>query len=178
MDFKETVKVLERFANNVVKETKKNLSKIKKTSGKLKNSVKGKTKVNPNSIEIDFEMAGYGAFLDAGVDGKKIKHGKRRFGLETFSYKDKMPPPKALDKWIVRKGLAPRNNGKFAGRSIKSVGFKNSISFLIARSIFFKGIKPTYFFASAFDKAFKKLPKQFIDKYELDIDNFLKFTLK
>tara|TARA_R100000742_G_C4214524_1_gene39974 strand:+ start:91 stop:630 length:540 start_codon:yes stop_codon:yes gene_type:complete len=177
MKYKETVKVLDDFAREVVKEAKKNLNRIKKTSGRLKNSIKSDTKVSKNSLEINFEMLDYGKYVDAGVDGKKKKYGKRKFGLDTHKYTTKMPPPKSLDKWIVKKGLAPRDKGKFKGRSIKSVGFKKSISFLIARSIFMKGLEPTYFFASAFDKAYKKLPKEFIEKYELDIDTFLKHTL-
>tara|TARA_R100001463_G_scaffold110220_1_gene164898 strand:+ start:3923 stop:4462 length:540 start_codon:yes stop_codon:yes gene_type:complete len=177
MEYKETVKVLEEFARGVVKEAKKNLSKIKKTSGKLKKSIKSDTKVSKNSLEINFEMEDYGKYVDAGVDGKKKKYGKRKFDLQTYKYTTKMPPPKSLDKWIVKKGLAPRDKGRFKGRSIKTVGFKNSISFLIARSIFMKGLEPTYFFASAFAKAYKKLPKEFIDKYELDIDTFLHHTL-
>ena len=44
-----------------------------------------------------------------------------------------------LDKWIVRKGIAPRDKqGKFLSRK--------SISFLIARSIFKKGIQGLSFF--------------------------------
>ena len=39
-----------------------------------------------------------------------------------------------------------------------------------------KGLEPTYFFTNAFEAAYKNLPKEFINKYELDIDNFLKFT--
>ncbi len=177
MKYKETVKVLEDFAREVVKGARKNLKK-KKASGKLQRSIKSNVKVNPKSFELDFEMEGYGQYQDAGVDGKKKRYGKRKAGLPTFSYKDKMPPPKSLDKWVVRKGLAPRNKGRFAGRSISSVGFKQSITFLIARSIFMKGLEPTYFFTDAFQAAYKKLPQEFIDKYELDIDNFLKFTTK
>ncbi len=56
-----------------------------------------------------------------------------------------MPPPSSLDKWIVRKKLAPRKNGKFTDRKIDKVGFQKSIQFLIARSIFMKGIKPSLF---------------------------------
>ena len=111
-------------------------------------------------------------YQDAGVDGKKKKYGKRKSGLPTFSYKDKMPPPKKLDKWVVRKGLKGTRDakGRFVGRK--------ALTFIIARSIFMKGLEPTYFFTNAFDAAYKKLPKEFIDKYELDIDNFLKFTTK
>ena len=117
-------------------------------------------------------MEPYGAYVDAGVDGKKTKYGKRKAGLPTYSFKSKMPPPKALDKWVVRKGLKGIRDQQ--GRFVK----RQSLTFLIARSIFQKGLEPTYFFTDAFEAAYKKLPKQFIDKYELDIDNFLKFTLE
>ena len=169
MKYKETVKVLEDFAREVVKGAKNNLKK-RKASGKLQRSIKSNVKVNPKSFELDFEMEGYGQYQDAGVDGKKKRYGKRKAGLPTFSFKDKMPPPKSLDKWVVRKGLKGTRDskGRFVGRK--------ALTFIIARSIFMKGLEPTYFFTDAFQAAYKKLPKEFIDKYELDIDNFLKFT--
>ena len=171
MTFKETTKVLEDFAREVIRGAKQNLQK-RNASGKLSRSLKSDVKVNPNSFELDFEMEGYGQFQDAGVDGKKKKYGKRKAGLPTYSYKLKMPPPKSLDKWVVKRGLKGTRDAK--GRFVK----RQSLTFLIARSIFIKGLEPTYFFTNAFEAAYKKLPKEFIDKYELDIDNFLKFTTK
>jgi len=169
MTFKETQKVLNDFVDDVVRAAKSNLRK-KKASGKLQRSVKGEAKVNPNSFEMTFEMEPYGAYVDAGVDGKKTKYGKRKAGLPTYRYTNKMPPPKSLDKWVVKKGLKGIRDQR--GRFVK----RQSLTFLIARSIFMKGLEPTYFFTDAFEAAYKKLPKEFIDKYELDIDNFLKFT--
>lgn len=171
MNYNETKKVLEDFAREVIKGAKKNLRR-RKASGKLSRSLKSDVKVNPNSFELDFEMEGYGAYQDAGVDGKKKRYGKRKAGLPTFKYTTKMPPPKSLDKWVVRKGLKGVRDAK--GRFTK----RQSLTFIIARSIFMKGLEPTYFFTDAFEAAYKNLPKAFIDKYELDIDNFLKFTTK
>ena len=75
-----------------------------------------------------------------------------------------MPPPKAFDKWGVRKGIAPRDKqGKFIKRK--------SLNFLIARSIFEKGIKPTLFFTKPFEKFFKRLPDELVDKYGLEVEN-------
>ena len=49
-----------------------------------------------------------------------------------------MVPPSALDKWIVNKGIAPRNtSGQFLSRA--------GLKFAIARSIMIKGIKPKNF---------------------------------
>ena len=180
MKFDQTKKVLEEFAREVVKEAKKNLKKKQRrkggksykidASGRLSKSLKSNVNVEENLFQVNFEMEGYGQYQDAGVDGKKTKYGKRLYGLPTFSYKSKMPPPKSLDKWVVRKGLKGIRDAK--GRFTQ----RQTLTFLIARSIFQTGIMPTYFFTNAFESAYRKLPKEFIDKYELDIDNFLKFT--
>ena len=106
----------------------------------------------------------YGWFQDKGVSGKKVKYDT------PFKYTNRMPPPRAFDKWVVRKGIAPRDaSGKFKGRSIKSVGFQKSITFLIARSIFYKGIKPSLFFTKPFEKHFKTLGKELQEKYGLSM---------
>ena len=96
-------------------------------------------------------------YQDKGVSGKKKKYNT------PFSYKDKMPPSSALDKWSVRKGIAPRDkSGKFIPRK--------SINFLIARSIYNKGIKPSLFFTKPFEKAYKDLPKDLVKGFINDIE--------
>ena len=157
--------VLNDFKNNVINEAKKNLVK-KNTSGELKNSIKANVKESKNSIEITFQMAEYGTYQDLGVSGRRQVRSNT-----PYSFRNKMPPPSAFDKWVVRKGLAPRNKkGQFKGRSIRSVGFKKSITFLIARSIYNKGIKPSYFFTKPFQKYFKKLPPELLDKFGLELE--------
>ena len=72
-----------------------------------------------------------------------------------------MPPPSKLDKWIVRKGMSPRDSkGKFVSRK--------SLQFLIARSIYRNGIRPSMFFTKPFEAAYKKLPDELIDKYGIE----------
>jgi hypothetical protein len=173
LDRENTEKFLKEFRDYVVKQSRSNLSRLRKNSSKkLYNSIKGTVKVSKNSINVDFQMEDYGLFQDKGVSGKKTKY------KTPYSYKSKMPPPSKLDKWIVRKGLAPRKNGKFSGRTIDSVGFKKSIQFLIARKIYINGIKPSLFFTKPFEKAYKRMPDQLIQKYGLDLDDFLEHTLK
>jgi hypothetical protein len=100
-------------------------------------------------------MEDYGVFQDAGVSGTKKKYNT------PYSYKSKMPPVKAFDKWIVRKGLAPRRSGgQFASRK--------SLAFLIARSVFRNGIKPSLFFTKPFEAAYKNLPQELVEVYGLD----------
>ena len=149
--------VLDRFIKHVVSQAKKNLTTSgKNASKKLYNSIKGEAKAFPNSIGIYFDMEDYGFFQDQGVSGIKKKYNT------PFSYKTKMPPPKAFDKWVVRRGIAPRNTkGQFQTRK--------GLNFAIARSIFEKGIKPSLFFTKPFEAAYKNLPDELIDKYGLDV---------
>lgn len=164
---------LDKFKDYVIQQSKSNLTRLKKNSSKsLYNSIKGEAKAMPNSFYLNFEMEPYGKFIDKGVNGKKTTYST------PYSYKTKMPPPSKLDKWIVRKGLAPRNKGKFTGRTINSVGFKKSIQFLIARKIFMYGIKPSLFFTKPFEKAYKDLPDQLVEKYGLDALELFKHTIK
>jgi hypothetical protein len=174
MQLKEVEIALNKFAKYVVKQAKTNLSRkkgnrSKNTSKKLYNSIKYKVSPKKDKVSLAFEMEDYGAYQDQGVSGKKKKY------KTPFSYKDKMPPPSSLDKWIVRKKLAPRKNGKFTDRKIDKVGFQKSIQFLIARSIFMKGIKPSLFFTRPFEKAFKDIPNDAADAFVIDIEEELDF---
>lgn len=162
----EAQKYLDSFTKSIVKESRANLSKLKKNSSRtLWNSIKGKSKVMPNSVSIEFSMEEYGYYQDKGVSGVVKKYDT------PFSYKSKMPPSKFFDKWIVRKGIAPRDkNGKFISRK--------SLSFLIARSVFRNGIKPSLFFTKAYQSAYKRLPDELVKKYGLDASQLLKLMIK
>ena len=162
----EVRKELEKFKNAVIKESRNNLKNMRKdTFGKLSKSLRGQVKVSKNSFEFDFMMEEYGIYQDKGVSGTKKKYNT------PHKYTNKMPPTKALDKWIVKKGLAPRNeNGKFISRQ--------GLKFAIARKIYINGIKPSLFFTKPFEKYYKKLPNQLIQKYGLDLDKFMEFSLK
>jgi hypothetical protein len=157
----ERLKALEKFRDLVVAEAKANLQRMgKNSSGKLSNSIKGEVKEMPNSIGIYFEMEPYGNFQDKGVSGTE-----RKFDTP-YSYTNKMPPPSKSDKWIVKKGIAPRNvTGQFQSRK--------GLQFAIARSIFKYGIRPSLFFTKPFEAAYKTLPDTLIDKYGLDAEKLL-----
>jgi hypothetical protein len=146
---------LNKFRDYVVSQAKSNLTRQGKNSSKsLYNSIKGNVKANPNSFEMDFSMEEYGFYQDKGVSGIKKKYNT------DFKYTNKMPPAKAFDKWVVRKGLAPREKGKFKSRK--------SLSFAIARSVYINGIKPSLFFTKPFEKAIKRLPDDLVEAFGLD----------
>ena len=82
-----------------------------------------------------------------------------------------MPPPKAFDKWTVRKGLAPRGKG---GQFEKRKG----LNFAIARSIFEKGIKPSLFFTKPFEAAFKNFPDEMVEVFGLEAEQMFDDIMK
>ena len=156
---------LNRFAKYVISQSRANLTRGKKNSSKdLYNSLDSEVKVSKNSFELSFLMEEYGVYQDKGVSGVKKKYNT------PYSYTTKMPPPSKMDKWIVKKGIAPRDkSGKFISRK--------SLQFMIARSIFNNGIKPSLFFTKPFEKAFKGLSKDLIEAYKLDVEQLMKNTI-
>ena len=175
----ETLKALEQFRDLVVAEAKANLQRLgKDTSGKLSKSIKGEVKQMPNSIGIYFEMEPYGNFQDKGVKGANptgLPQGSKNYGKQNapnspYKFGTGSGPKgglrKSLDSWIVRKGIAPRSlTGQFVSRK--------SLKFILARSIYMTGIKPSLFFTKPFEEAYKILPDTLIDKYGLDAEQLL-----
>ena len=156
---------LNRFAKYVISQSRANLTRQKKNSSKeLYNSLDSEVKVSANSFSLSFLMAEYGVFQDKGVSGVKKKYNTK------YAYTTKMPPPSKMDKWIVKKGIAPRDkDGKFISRK--------SLQFMIARSIFNNGIKPSLFFTKPFEKAFKGLNKDLVEAYKLDVEELMKNSI-
>tara|TARA_R100000951_G_scaffold74166_1_gene62497 strand:- start:3366 stop:3872 length:507 start_codon:yes stop_codon:yes gene_type:complete len=161
-----TKQSLEDFRKYVSSQARRNLTRLKKNDTKgLYKRLDGVLKVSPNSFQLSWDL-GYGNFQDKGVSGTEKKYNT------PYSYKSKMPPIKPLSDWAKRKGIRLRDEqGKFQKGNYKTIGF------LIARSIFRKGIKPSLFFTKPFEQGFKNLPDQVIEAYGLDVEEFLKFTL-
>ena len=84
-----------------------------------------------------------------------------------------MPPVKPLAKWAKSKNIRLRDEqGKYQKGNYQTIGY------LIARSIYRKGIKPSLFFTKPFEQGFKKLPDELVEKFGLDVEDFLAYTLK
>lgn len=177
MENTEVQKELERFRDYVIKQSKSNLTRLKKkSSGSLYNSLKGVVKTMPNSISIEFSMEDYGVFQDEGVRGadpsKVSKNAKIRgqqapnsryhFGSGTHAGTwDKFTA--SLEKWAKKKNIRLRDEkGKYKKGSYKT------ISHIIAKNIYARGLKPSLFFTKPFEAAYKRLPEELVEKYGLD----------
>jgi len=161
LDLIKTKQELEDFGKYIVQQARTNLTK---GIGKKK---KGSYNVNKRlydsiifypieetekGLRIRFDMEDYGMFLDRGVRGKK--GGK---SLSGFSFKSKMPPREPIFEWAKKRRIKLRDE---KGQFKKGWGTYKSIAFLIQRSIFRKGIKPSLFFTKPFYRAFDRLPKE------------------
>jgi hypothetical protein len=158
---------LNRFAKYVVAQSRANLTRQKKNASKqLWQSIDYDLKVSKNSFQLEFLMEDYGIFQDKGVSGTEKKYNTK------YSYTNKMPPPSKLDKWIVKRNLkgVRGKDGKFISRK--------SLQFMIARSIYRNGIKPSLFFTKPFEKAFNNINEDLIEAYKLDVEKLLNDTIK
>jgi hypothetical protein len=169
--FAETQKALNKFAKYVVSQSKANLTRQKRNaSGNLRNSLDYDLTVSKNSFSLEFIMTEYGMFVDEGVRGSKSTYPESRDSRFQYTGRFKTIPTAALDKWVIRKGIKGVRDEK--GRFIK----RDSLKYVIAKSIYEKGIRASMFFTKPFEKAFLNLPQEVIDAYALDIDDLLEFT--
>jgi len=161
---KEVQIALQDFAKYVIQQSRSNLTKgNKNASNELYNSLGSDVEKTSNGYSLAFNMADYGKFQDKGVSGTENKYNT------PYKYTNKMPPPSKLDKWIVRKGIAPRNKGKFQSRK--------SLQFAIAKSIYKKGIKPSMFFTKPFVAAFKRLPDDLLEAYAIGLEKQIQLNI-
>lgn len=163
---RENVKrVLNDFRRNTIADTKRRARKLK-ASGKGQKSIRGELTVYQTAnFSLAFYMADYMEYQDKGVSG--IKSGT---SLAGYKYTNKMPPASAFDRWSIRRGIAPRDEG---GRFL----VRKSINFALARHIYNRGIKPKQFFTNAFEKNYAKLPDDLVEAYGLDVGKLMKSTL-
>ena len=170
----ETLNTLQAFNKYVIKQARTNLTKgNKNVSKKLYDSLKATTKVNPNSIENYIEMEQYGQFLDLGVKGKVSS---QRAPNSPFKYGSGTGKKGGLTEGI--RGWVKARRFQFKNRETGKFMSYEQTAQLITRSIYLKGTKPTLFFSKPFAKGFESLPDELIKAYGLDIESFLKFTLK
>ena len=174
---------LERYLNSfgkyVVKQARTNLTKGKKNDTKsLYNSIDFKVTTNAQGFSVQFFMDNYGTFVDKGVSGTNKTRSFKNYEGKTITspYKfgtgsSKVGKSKGgmsgiMAKWAKRKSLKWRDKkGRYM--SYKSMGY------LIARSIFSKGIKGISFFQRPLQLGMKDFPKEMLGAVKDDIINGL-----
>jgi hypothetical protein len=172
----EVEKALNAFTKAVIKQSRTNLTKMRiKDKGDLYNKIKANYKVSKNSFELDFSFPIYGQFQDKGVKGvggvrrstskynsrnNKGKMWKQKAPKSPFSFKpdpDRKPSVKHFKQWANKRGLSP-----YAVREV----------------VYHQGIKPRPWFTKAFENEFKKHLPIFQDKFGLDMQQLINYSLR
>ena len=167
---------LNSFGKQVVNRAKGNLQKAGK-GGKLEESIRFEVISDTDGFTVQFYMSSYGTFVDKGVSGTQTKRSfkdyKSRVIKSPYSYKNSkghsQPPSSALDKWAVKKGIAPRDaKGKFMKRK--------TLTFLLARSIGRNGIQGISFFQKPLGLGLKQFGQDLLENVKEDIIDTLNKT--
>ena len=167
--------VIKKFRDYVIQQSRSNLTKGGKNVSKdLYNSLKGEIVTDKNFTIVGFKMDDYGAFQDQGVKGKtsslKAPNSPFKFGSGTGA---KGGLTQGIDKWVRARGFQFRDkkSGKFLSYQ--------STAFLITRSIFHKGIKPSLFFTKPFEAGYKKyIDVDLVKAFGADIETMVDYNLK
>ena len=167
-------RALASFAKNVVKAAKSNL-KAKKGATALASTIGYNLELKADSFVVSFKMADYGTFVDKGVKGSggDIANGRhagswggRRY-YRTWQGKRKDSPfafgkskggglTKAIEKWIKKKGIS------YKGYTTKT------LTMLISRNIYIKGIHGISFLQNALEDNLKNLKQDYAIAFKDD----------
>jgi hypothetical protein len=178
----EVEKVLKRFKDYVIQQSKSNLSKDKKNNTKgLYNSIKGEVVYEKGFSIVGFSMDNYGQFIDKGVKGadpSKVSKNAKITGQQApnspYSFKTKRPPSKYLEQWAKQKNFRLRDEkGKFTQGNYKTIGI------ILAKNIWARGIKPSMFFTKPFEAGYKKyIDVDLMKAFGEDIETIIDYNLK
>jgi hypothetical protein len=170
----EVEKVIKRFRDYVIQQSRSNLTKGGKNNTKsLYNSIKGEVVTENNFTIVGFTMDDYGTFVDLGVKGKtssnKAPNSPYKFGSGSGR---KGGLTQGINKWVKQKGFQFRDKkGRFLSY--------DSTAYLITRSIFHKGIKPSLFFTKPFEAGYKKyIDIDLVKAFGQDVETIVDFNLK
>lgn len=174
MELKNVEALIKKFRSYVIQQSRSNLTKGgKNVSSKLYNSIQSEVLQEDDYSLINFSMEDYGAYQDQGVRGKsksaKAPNSPFKFGSGTGR---EGGLTKGIDKWVRNRGIQFRDKetGKFLSYQ--------STAFIITRSIYQTGIRPSLFFTKPFERAKNKyLGKELNKAFKADIDTLVSYKL-
>jgi hypothetical protein len=164
---------LDKFKTSVIKQARTNLTKgDRNVSRKLYNSLKGEAKVYAKGYFLNFQMEEYGSYQDKGVKGKRSSSRAPNSPYKFGSGKGKKGGlTEGINRWVkARKFQFKDKKGKFMSY--------DSTAWLITRSIYAKGIRPTLFFTKPFEAAYKRLPQELVNDLKIDLEKIFNYSIK
>jgi hypothetical protein len=175
MELKNTEALIKRFRDYVIQQSRSNLSKSRKNNTKeLYNSLKGEIVSEKDYSIVGFSMADYGMYQDQGVKGKsssrKAPNSPFKFGSGSGQ---EGGLTKGIEQWVKQKGIQfkDKKSGKFISYQ--------STAFIITRSIYQTGLRPSLFFTKPFEAGKKKyIDGEIGQAFLMDIDYIVDYELK
>ena len=164
---------LDKFKASVIKQARTNLTKgDRNVSRKLYNSLKGQAKVYAKGYSLSFEMEDHGFYQDKGVKGKKSSAKAPNSPYKFGSGKGKKGGlTEGIQRWVkARKFQFKDKRGKFMSY--------DSTAWIITRSIYAKGLRPTLFFTKPFEAAYKRLPQDLVNDLKIDLEKIFNYSIK
>ena len=171
----EVEKTILKFRNYVIQQARSNLTKgDKNVTKKLYNSIKGEILTENGFSIVGFIMDEHGSYQDKGVKGKtssaKAPNSPYKFGSGTGK---KGGLTQGINKWVRARGFQfrDRKSGKFMSYE--------ATAYLITRSVFHKGIKPSLFFTKPFEAGYKKyIDVDLMKAFGQDLETIVDYNLK
>lgn len=175
MDLKNVDDLIKKFRSYVIQQARSNLTKGgKNVSSKLYNSIDSEVLKENNYTLINFSMEDYGAYQDQGVRGKsksaKAPNSPFKFGSGSGR---EGGLTEGINKWVKNRGIQFRDkkSGKFLSYQ--------STAFIITRSIYETGIRPSLFFTKPYERAKNRyLGKELIKAFKADVDTLISYKLQ
>ena len=161
------------FKASVIKQARTNLTKGERNvSRKLYNSLKGEAKVYAKGYSLSFEMEEHGFYQDKGVKGKKSSAKAPNSPYKFGSGKGKKGGlTEGIQRWVkARKFQFKDKKGKFMSY--------DATAWIITKSIYAKGLRPTLFFTKPFEAAYKRLPQELVNDLKIDLEKIFNYSIK
>ena len=175
MDFKNVDEVLNAYAEYVVDSAKKNLVDERKSLGDLYKSVSYKYEKSQDLFLLDFLMEDYGTFVDKGVRGKTSTYPETSAALSQFQYGSGNFPKGGLRDGI--KGWLEKKRFQWRDKKGRFMSY-DTMTYLISRSIYNKGLKANLFFSKPFKAGIEKYELNMAKAFAEDIRSQMVFTEK
>jgi hypothetical protein len=176
---------LDKFKASVIKQARTNLTKGRAPFGshnntrKLYNSLKGQAKVYAKGYSLSFEMEDYGFYQDKGVRGKRSNSrapkSPYKFGSGTGA---KGGLTEGIQRWVKARKFQFRQRDPETKKSTGKFLSYDATAWIITRSIYAKGLRPTLFFTKPFEAAYKRLPQELVNDLKIDLEKIFNYSIK
>ena len=171
---------LDKFKASVIKQARTNLSKgDRNVSRKLYNSLKGEAKVYAKGYYLNFQMEEYGNYQDKGVKGKRSSSRAPNSPYKFGSGKGaKGGLTEGIQRWVKARKFQFRQRDPETKKSTGKFLSYDATAWIITRSIYAKGIRPTLFFTKPFEAAYKRLPQELVNDLKIDLEKIFNYSIK